>query len=242
MKDPIKAKRIMIIINICVILFIISLCAVLGVYFWDDLKLLSTSEGQREFANRISQTGFWGILIMIVLQVLQVVVAFIPGEFIEIISGMLFGTMGGLFICIIGLSLGTICIFGLVKLLGKPFLDFSMSEEKQNKYKLKGNATKSLIMVFFIFLIPGTPKDFITYAIPFTKIKLTDFLVVSSIARIPSIVSSTLIGEALINGHSGVALWISIIMAIIGIIGLLFSNSITNKIEELVKKYHDSKV
>lgn len=218
-----------------VLIFIISLIIFLGVYYWNDIKSLSSVEGQIAFKEKLESVGILSVLIVIVINVMQVVVAFIPGEFIEIISGMLFGPIGGLMVCLVGFTIGTITIFALVKLLGKPFIDLNISNK--SKLNFLENETRALTILFFVFLIPGTPKDFITYAIPFTKINMWHFIIVSNLARIPSIITSTLIGSSIISGHYTNAIIVTIITAAVAIIGIIFNKQITNKIEMIVNKH-----
>lgn len=235
--DTNKAKKLMFIINILIIIFILGLAVVLGIYFWDDIIALTTKEGQLEFSEKVNKAGFLGVFILIIVNVFQVVVAFIPGEFIEIISGMLYGPFLGLIVCLIGFTLGTIAVFCLVKLLGKPF--FENQNKKESKLKFLEDETRALTIIFFIFLIPGTPKDFITYAIPFTKIKMIPFIIVSNIARIPSILTSTIVGGAITSGDSNVAIIVSVITFIVAVIGIIFNKKITNKIESVVENYQN---
>lgn len=236
MEESKKAKRTLIIINIFVIIFIVLLITILSIHFWDDIIALTTKEGQLAFSEAIRNTGFMGVFIIIIVNIFQVVVAFIPGEFIEIVCGMLFGPILGAIVCMIGFALGTVAIFGLVKLLGKPFMDLNVDAKKRKRLKFLENETRALIVLFFVFLIPGTPKDFITYAIPFTKIKMIPFIIVSTIARIPSIISSTIIGDAITSGENKIAIIVSIVTFIIAVIGIILNKPITNKVEQIVNR------
>lgn len=237
-----KARRAMIVINIIAIIFLILLAILFGIYYWDELKMLTTQEGQILFGQKIKDTGSWGVIILILIQIFQVVVAFIPGEFVEIIAGMLFGPILGLFLSLIGLAFGTMVIFGLVKLFGKPFADMNVSDKSKSRLKFLETETRALTIMFFVFLIPGTPKDFITYAIPFTKIKMWKFIIVTSIARIPSIISSTIIGEAIATGKMASAVTITIITFVIAVIGIILNKPITNSIEKIVNNFKSKKV
>jgi len=224
------------IINIIAIIILIVIFISLFFVFKDELDILSTKEGLNQFINDIQNTGFLGGFILIVIQTLQVVVAFIPGEFVELASGIMFGPLWGLVLCLIGLNLGTMIIFGLVKLLGKPFIDENVSQENQ-KFKFLNNPHRALIILFFIFLIPGIPKDILIYLVPLTKVKMWQFLIVSSISRIPSIITSTIAGTSIINGDYLVAGIIMGITLILAILGLIFNKQITNFIEnKFIKK------
>ena len=223
------------IINIVAIILLTALFISLYFIFKDKFDLLNTKEGLENFINDVQNTGFLGGIILVVIQILQVVVAFIPGEFVELASGIMFGPVLGLVLCLIGLNIGTIIIFGLVKLLAKPFVDENVSDHNQ-KFLFLNNSNRTLIILFFIFLIPGIPKDILIYLVPLTKVKMWQFLIVSSVSRIPSILTSTIAGTSIINGDylvAGIIMGISLILAIIG---LIFNKQITNYIENKVLK------
>ena len=55
--------------------------------------------------------GNFSVLVFILMQVLQVVVFFIPGEFIQIAGGYIFGTFLGGIISLMGITLGSIIVY-----------------------------------------------------------------------------------------------------------------------------------
>ena len=130
-------------------------------------------------------------MVFVLIQICQIVVAFIPGEPIEIISGMLFGSMMGFFLCMIGIVIGTVLVFYLVRWLGEPLVSAFVNSEKLKKYKILNDEKRLESLVFILFLIPGTPKDVLTYLVPLTKIRPKKYFVYSSIARIPSVIVIT---------------------------------------------------
>lgn len=204
---------------------VISLAVMIGVTIFIIIKLLpmlGTSQAAYDarlaFSEKVKAWGAWAYLVMFLLQVVQVVFAAIPGEPIEWLMGSMFGAVPGALVCLAGSIVGTIAIFGIVRGLGKagaaPFVD----EKKLDKYVFLKNTKNRDAMLFFIFLMPGTPKDVITYFVPFLDIKLWKFLLIAHIARIPAIVSSTYAGSLLIKGQFRGAL---IAMAVIFVVALL---------------------
>ena len=72
--------------------------------------------------------------------------------------------------------------------------------------------------MFLLFLIPGTPKDLLVYIAALLPIKPLRFIIISTIARVPSIISSTLVGDNLIAGNWKVSIIVYIVtFAIVGI-------------------------
>ena len=82
------------------------------------------------------------------------------------------------------------------------------------------NKNKRNILCFIVFFIPGTPKDILTYLIPLTDMKLTTFLFITTIARIPSIITSTIGGHALGIADYSFSIIVFIITGIISLIGI----------------------
>lgn len=173
------------------------------------------------FNEFIKNFGIWGMAVMFFIQVAQIVVALIPGELIEFVAGTLYGCIGGAVFCLIGIAVGQYIIFKCVRALGRNFVENIADSKVVKKMKFLQNEKKLKTVIFVLFFIPGTPKDLITYIVPFTKISLKDFLMISLIARIPSVVSSTFAGSAFAEKNFQTLCIAYIVIAIISIAGLL---------------------
>ena len=141
--------------------------------------------------------GAYSQLVFIAVRTLQTVVKVIPGEPVEIAAGLAFGTFGGLALCLVGTAVGSAIIVLLTRTLGMKFVTLFVSEEKLRSCTLLKSSDRLYLMLFFFYLIPGTPKDIFTYAAALTDIKLRKFFVITGIARIPSIITSTMCGASL---------------------------------------------
>ena len=171
----------------------------------------------------------WGAFVLLAVQIFQIVIALIPGEFTEFVSGTLYGTLFGSLICIIGVFLGELIVFLLVKWLGSRFA-WKMAEGKEfKKLKFLNDEKKLEYTIFLLFFIPGTPKDVLTYFAPLTKINISRFLLLSTVARIPSIVSSAYAGSTFAEGNFSRTLIVYIIIGAVSILGLFIHRIIINK-------------
>jgi len=128
---------------------------------------------------------------MSVVMALQVVLAFLPGEPVELLCGYLFGTIGGMAVCVIGSMIGSALIL-LVRKLGEKAVLRMFPQEKVEELAFLKHKEKLVGLLFIIFLIPGTPKDILTYCMPLTDIRFSSFLLITGLARIPSIITSTM--------------------------------------------------
>lgn len=221
--DKIKPQTV---INLIAIALILGLGIFITVRYFDTFKSLGTDDGLERFVNEIQSTGIFGALILTLIQTLQVVVAFIPGEFVELAAGVMFGPWLGLIICLIGLNLGTLLIFGFVRWFGKAFVFDNVKIKQLEKLNFLNNPRRALIIMFFIFIIPGIPKDVLIYLVPLTKVKLHHFMIISSIARIPTIITSTITGSAVMEDNYILAIILTVTSAILAILGILFNSKI----------------
>ncbi len=160
-------------------------------------KIVSMVRDPKVFRNWVQGTGIWGKFLMIGISAFQIIVAVIPGEPIEIASGYAFGWIEGAILCLIGTLIGQTIVFLFAKKYGMDFVEVFVKKEKIEKVSFLNDSEKIYISIFLIFLIPGTPKDVLSYVAGITPVKLLPFLLVSCLARIPSVVSSTIGGSFL---------------------------------------------
>lgn len=175
--------------------------AILTLFIWITIRvgkpLVQLASEPARFDAWIDERGAWGRIIFLAIQVLQVVVAMIPGEVLEIGSGYAFGAWEATLLCAAGAAIGSAIIFALTRWLGVKLVESFISREKIAQLHWMRNVDKLNNLIFWVFFIPGTPKDLLTYFVGLTPISLRNFLIISTLARIPSIVSSTFGGHAL---------------------------------------------
>lgn len=174
----------------------------------------------------IESLGFFGIFVLMFVQILQVVIAIIPGEAVEVLAGLLYGTLLGFVICEIGMIIGTIIIYYFVKKVGKSRIEKVNEDEKYTKFKILNDAQSLEMLTFIMFFIPGTPKDLLTYFMPFTKIESKKFFTIVAIARMPSILSSTYAGSSLSEGEWVKMTLTFLFIMVTGILGIKYNNQI----------------
>lgn len=173
------------------------------------------------FRKWIDSKGFFGQLIFIGMVVLQVVFAIIPGEPLEIGAGYAFGALEGTVLCVIGGLLGSVIVFAFVRTFGVRVVELFYPIEKINNLRFLKNSKNFEAVTFFIFLIPGTPKDLMVYFMGLTKIKTSHFMIIASVARLPSIITSTVGGNALGMQNYVFAIVVFVITLVVSCAGFL---------------------
>ena len=141
--------------------------------------------------------GAWGWAAYAAMVFLQVVVAIIPGEPLEIAGGYAFGAWWGTALCLIGAVLGSVAVFALVRHWGRPLAEVVFPKEKLDKLQFLHSSPKRTALLWLIFTAPGTPKDLLCYFAGLTDMKWRTWLLIATVGRLPSIVTSTVGGGAL---------------------------------------------
>lgn len=206
---------------------IVAFAVVIALLSWLFIKVFSPyMQSSEEFRAFLESYGWRGRLILFGLQCVQVVIALIPGEVIELGAGYAYGAFEGTLICMAGVALSSSLIFWLTQKFGTPLVEMFISREKIYELRFINSEKKLKRLIFLLFFIPGTPKDVLTYFVGLTNIRLSEFLIISLVARIPSVLSSTLCGGFLGNERYISAIIIYAITAAVSIGGYLLYNKL----------------
>lgn len=189
-----------------------------------------------KFKDYILSFGVWGVLIYILFQIIHVIIIIIPGEFVQIAGGFIYGTVFGTIYTFIGIFLGVVLVFFATRILGYSVIKIFIPKDKLEKYNYLINSQKVEIIMFLLFLIPGIPKDTLTYIAGLTPIKPLRFLILCSIARFPGILGSAFIGAKLESESYIAVIIVSAIAVILFILGLIFQKRIIDFIHSLRHK------
>lgn len=220
---PVKTKKILgIVIIVVMVLLGALLCWSIGkplfAYGADKEKLQMFGETFRVW---IGKQGFVGRVVFVLLTVLQVILAFIPGEPFEFAAGYAFGWLEGTLLSMLGILIGSMIIFSLVRKFGKAFVNVFFPDKDLENIKFLNNANRVNIVTFFLMFLPGTPKDLLSYAAGLTKMQMKTWLLIVAVARIPSVVTSTVSGDALNDNKLLLAAIIYGVTLLISGIGML---------------------
>ena len=146
--------------------------------------------------------------------------------------GYVWGPWLGTFTCLLGIFIGTATIYFLVRKLGMRFVKKVVGTDDLTKYKFLSNKNKVDITIFILFFIPGTPKDALTYIAPIAPISPIKYLLIATFARIPSIITSTILGDSIADGEYILAVIVFLITAVISVLGIIFGNKYIEKRQE----------
>lgn len=193
---------------------------------WPTLSGIFEEGGLQLLIQRMHEAGPLGVLILLGLQLLQVVVAFIPGEVVQVAAGMLYGPIGGSLIILVGAMGASAIVFLLVHLLGAPFVRAMVSDSFLEKFRDFERSGKLNVVVFILFLIPGLPKDVFTYVVGLTDMKLGTFIALSTLGRVPGVFVSCFAASSIMKGDYVTSVIMFAVLAVVAAIGVIFRDKI----------------
>lgn len=202
-----------------------ALMVIVVILIWPYIHEAFEPGGLSRVIDDVRNAGPLGFLILLAVQFMQIVVAFIPGEVVQMAAGMMYGPWLGAAVVLLGCIISSAFVFAVVHRLGAPFVRDMVPTKYLDKFNAFEESGKLSIVVFILFLIPAMPKDTFTYLVPLTNMRMRDFLVLSNVGRIPGIVISTYAANGLVDGNITQSI---IIFAVVAIVAIVFRDKIMN--------------
>ena len=200
------------------ILFLVLLSVLL--YWRVGIPLVQLASEPERFRQWVEGFGPWGKAAYIGLVILQILAAFIPGEPLEIAGGYVFGAVEGTVLCLLADAIGSTLVFLLVRRFGVTLVRLFFSQEKLDSLQFLKSSPRRTLLFLIVFMVPGTPKDLLCYFGGLTDMKLPVLILIASLGRIPSVVTSTVGGDALGTKSYGFAAAVFVVTLSISMAGL----------------------
>ena len=219
------------------ILLALVILVFVGVILWlfPLMKNITTTQGQIEFKEKIDSMGFLGALILFGLQFAQIFFVVLPGEPLEVLAGMCYGPLWGTIFIFFSVFLITTFIVVITRKFGEKLINNVWDEKKIKKIKnskVFKNAKKIEILMIILFLIPGTPKDLLTYIGAILPINPIKFILISTFVRFPSVISSTLAGANIASGNFKSMIIVYVVTIIITALAIFISTKMDKNTKE----------
>lgn len=219
--------------------FVLMAVACIGVAPW--IAELTEPGGLERVVEDVRSAGIGGAFMLLGFQFLQIVVAFIPGEVVQIAAGMMYGPWIGALVVLVGCVVSSAFIFMVVHKLGAPFVRAMIPEKWMGKLEKFESSEKLDVMVFVLFLIPGLPKDVFTYLVPLTNMRMRNFLVLSNLGRISGVLISTFGANGLMEGDYMQSIVLFAVAAAIAVVALVLHEKILHGLSGLKGRKKDAR-
>ena len=219
----IKRRRIVAASSLVIFILLLVACAIfVGIPL---VRYLEEPEKFREW----TEGNFWGRPAVVGIMILQVIVSLIPGGVVQLAAGYCYGEVEGGILCLIGAVIGSVIVFLFVKKFGVKLAEAFVSREKMMQLKIFQDTKRLNMLVFILYLIPGTPKDVFNYLVGLTPMKLGTFTLINLTARPLAIFMTTVVGNYLLKGEYLTAGVIFAVMMLLTAGGLLLYRYISSR-------------
>ena len=227
-----KAKRIGVLIGVA--LFAI---AFIVFYLTVGRMIVAFIEDADSFKKWIEGFNEWSIVVFLILRVIQTVLKLIPGGALEIAAGFIFGTWWGFVWCMVGSLIGSLIIILLGKKYGLKLVGLFVSPEKLHSVSFLKDRETMNFAYFLMYFLPGTPKDIFTWVASIADDgNLFSFMVVSMVARMPSVIASTWCGAALMDENYLLSVFIFGGIILLGVVGGWIYKKVNGKHKKAVEE------
>ena len=218
-------------VQIVTVVIILLLLAGITVACMPLIKELRTEAGMEKLKETLETrySGIEAMGIFVLIQAVQVIIAVIPP--VQIIGGVLFGWFVGCLLSFGGILLGTLVIFLMVSRFGRPLVEAFVDEKVMKKFKFLQDEKCLIKVLVILYLIPGIPKDVISYLVPLTPVKRRDFFLYVMPCRLPAILMSTLLGSNAIDGNIVPVICLIGAAAVLGIAGFFLKDTVVEKLK-----------
>lgn len=200
--------------------FAVFALVVVSVCWFVGRPLIRLAGDPEAFREWVDSYGFWGKFCYVGLMALQVVIVLIPGEPFELAGGYAFGALEGTVLALTGFVIGSAGVFSLVRRFGVKLVEVFFTRDKIRQMEFMKNPRKTKVLAFIIMMIPGTPKALISYFAGLTKLTMAEWLKIVAVARIPSLIGSTIPGGAAGSENyvlAGVIMGFSLVISAVGV-------------------------
>ncbi|MDD6311165.1 MAG: VTT domain-containing protein [Firmicutes bacterium] len=234
MEDRNKIKKISAAVKL-LLLFIILIGLPLYIYFCHH-DIIDKFSDITYCEQLLSEYKTQSIPIYLGIQVLQIVICILPGQAIQLAGGYMYGFWLGYLLSIAGTFVGTVLTYYIAEILGHNAMAVLFGQDKMDSFADKLKGKKGIATMIILFIIPGFPKDILTYAAGISELSLKWLLIISLICRTPAMMGSLLIGHQLVKGYYTSAIVIAIIAAILFILGIIFKNKVMYLFDKIYDK------
>lgn len=185
-----------------VLIGLVTTASITALLCWEYLPgLLAWLADARAVRAFVSDHAFVSRLAMLGINIVQVLLGFLPGEPVELASGYAFGFWEGTALCLVASGLATSMIYWATRRWGWKLVGLFFDRSLFDRFSWLKSAKRLELIMLIVFLIPGTPKDFLTYFAGLTNMRFLPVVLIATFGRIPSIVTSTIAASAVGSGN-----------------------------------------
>jgi uncharacterized membrane protein YdjX (TVP38/TMEM64 family) len=201
-----------------------------------ESEISQLARDPEKFREWLDSFGSRSIPVFIFFQIIQIVVAWIPGEVIQIAGGYIYGSLWGSVYLLAGVLIGTAITFYTARLLGYPLISRLIDKKNLTRFKFLIDSDKAESIMLIFYVIPGIPKDILNYIAGLTRVKPARFIILSTLARLPALYASTVMGASLERKQYLIAIILFSAAVVLFTAGVLFRTRIIRWVQKFFHK------
>ena len=205
--------------RIIVLGLFIAVIAGLSWLLW--LKFRPYITDMNSFRSLVDSMGIWGYLAIILMVAVQIILAVIPAGPFQLAAGFAYGNVIGVILNLIGCAIGSGIVFLLVRKFGRRIIKWFVNDSEMDKLDKVINSPRWKWILTVIFLVPGTPKDVIGYFAGLTKLKFWEWMLISTLGRLPAIILTVMGGSAIFDSDIKFAVIIIAVIVVLMALGAI---------------------
>jgi len=163
-----------------------------ALWYWHE-PLWALLGDQKRIQEWVAGFGPWGPLVSIALNVAQVLLAPLPGQFVGLVNGYLYGVWLGTLYSMVGLVLGTTLAMTLGRWFGRPLVEHLVNPERLEHWDRLADRQGPLFF-FLVFLFPFVPDDVACFLIGLSPLAIPRMVVLATLGRLPGVFVSCWVG------------------------------------------------
>ncbi len=174
--------------------FLVALVAAISGAVWHWREPLWAFFGdQGRVREWVASFGPWAPLVSVALNTAQVLLAPIPGQFVGVMNGYLYGVWLGTLYSMTGLLIGTALAMALSRWFGRPLVERLVDPEQLARWD-RITHRQGPLFFFLIFLVPSLPDDLVCFLVGLSPLALPRMIVLAMIGRLPGVFVSCWVG------------------------------------------------
>jgi uncharacterized membrane protein YdjX (TVP38/TMEM64 family) len=225
--------------------FILVALAIIGIAVWIYVAAWPTPLGEvraifssaEAFRVWIDGFGAWAPLVFFLAEVVQVIVAPIPGIIFPAVGTIAFGPGTALVLTLGGALVGSALGFGLTRRWGRPLAVRLLGQETFDRYA-RISAVSGGLWLFLALLVPAAPGDALCVLAGLSPISLRRFLLVTTLGRLAGTALSIYLVD---NGIEGtLSGWAIALAAAVLAGGMLLISKYRGRLEAWLLRHGDA--
>ena len=198
-------------------------------------EIFNTNASKDDIRHSISKLGARSYIVVALLSMIQVVFTFVPAEPLHVISGISFGLVKGMIVCLIGILIGNTIVYVLNKIFGDKLKDYFSSNINFDFNSAK-TSNKIALLVIILYCLPAIPYGIICFFAASMNIKYPKYILITGIGSIPSLLLDVGLGHVTMATSWIVSIVVFAVIVVLLILMWKFKTQIFNKVNEYIKR------